>query len=70
MFLYVLDNDTNVLIKISIAIGLLIELWKIHKVTNLEVDSQNKWFNLIPRIRLSDKGSYVESSTREYDLVC
>lgn len=69
IFLYVLDNDTNTLVRFSLGIGLLIEIWKIHKVTNIEVDRTNKLFGLIPRIRITDKGSYVDSSTKEYDLV-
>ncbi|XP_015788653.1 cleft lip and palate transmembrane protein 1 homolog [Tetranychus urticae] len=69
VFLYVLDNDTNTVVRISIGIGLLIEIWKIPKVTNIEIDYQNKIFNIIPRIKIADKGSYVESSTRQYDVL-
>lgn len=69
VLLYVLDNDTNTLIRISIGIGLLIELWKIPKVVNIRVDRDRKIFGLIPRISLEDKGSYVESSTKQYDLL-
>ena len=32
VLLYVLDNDTNTVVRISVGIGLLIEIWKIHKV--------------------------------------
>lgn len=69
VFLYVLDNDTNTVVRISIGIGLLIEIWKLPKVTNIQIDYQNKLFNIIPRIKIADKGSYVESSTRQYDTV-
>ncbi|CAG2122473.1 unnamed protein product, partial [Medioppia subpectinata] len=34
VLLYVLDNDTNMVIRASVGIGLLIELWKIKKVVN------------------------------------
>lgn len=36
VLLYVLDNDTNTVVRISVGIGLLIEIWKINKV-NLKV---------------------------------
>lgn len=29
VLLYVIDNDTNTIIKVSVGIGLLIELWKV-----------------------------------------
>jgi len=69
VLLYVLDNDTNTLIRISIGIGLLIELWKIPKVVNIKVAGDRKILGLIPTIRFEDKGSYVESSTKQYDMV-
>lgn len=69
VLLYVLDNDTNTLIKISIGIGLIIDLWKIPKVVDIKLDKTNKILGIIPRIKLDDKGSYVESSTKEYDLL-
>lgn len=69
VLLYVLDNDTNMVVRISVFVGLLIEVWKIHKVTNIEIDREQKWLGLIPKVRLTDKGSYVQSSTKEYDVV-
>ncbi|VDL70731.1 unnamed protein product [Nippostrongylus brasiliensis] len=67
VFLYICDNDTNWVVKMSVGVGLLIECWKIPKVMNVEVDYVNKIFGVIPRIKLSDKGSYVESETKIYD---
>ncbi|XP_037090687.1 cleft lip and palate transmembrane protein 1 homolog [Pollicipes pollicipes] len=67
ILLYVLDNDTNTVIKISCGIGLLIELWKITKVSDVKIDRQNRLLGIIPRVTFADKGSYVESSTRKYD---
>lgn len=67
VLLYVLDNDTNTMVRISIGIGLLIEIWKVFKVTDVSIDRQNKIFGLFPRIRIDDKGSYVQSSTKDYD---
>ena len=37
VLLYVMDNETNTVVKISVFIGLLIEIWKIHKVVNIKV---------------------------------
>ncbi|KAF5300041.1 hypothetical protein FQR65_LT09298 [Abscondita terminalis] len=59
VLLYVLDNETNTLIRISCFVGLGIELWKINKV--IDIKFENGW------IQFKDKGSYVESSTRQYD---
>ena len=38
VLLYVLDNETNTVVKISVFVGLLIEIWKIHKVINIKVN--------------------------------
>ena len=35
--LYVLDNETNFMVKVSVSIGLVIEMWKITKVVTLKV---------------------------------
>ncbi|KJH41702.1 cleft lip and palate transmembrane protein 1 [Dictyocaulus viviparus] len=67
VFLYICDNDTNWVVKISVGIGLLIECWKIPKVLNVEIDRVNKVFGVVPRLRFSDKGSYIESETKVYD---
>ena len=29
MLLYILDNDTNFVVKMSVGVGLLIEMWKV-----------------------------------------
>lgn len=67
VLLYVLDNDSNTMIRISCFVGLFIEFWKIKKVIDISVDSENKWFGIIPRITIKDKSSYIESSTKQYD---
>ncbi|XP_067136586.1 putative lipid scramblase CLPTM1 [Centruroides vittatus] len=69
VLLYVLDNDTNMMVRISVFVGLLIEIWKIHKVLNIEIKRDQRIFGIIPKITFSDKGSYVESSTKVYDLM-
>lgn len=66
VLLYVLDNETNTIVRVSVFVGLAIEIWKINKVVNIEVDRESKIMGVVPRIRFSDKGSYA-SSTREYD---
>ncbi|KAJ6645868.1 Cleft lip and palate transmembrane protein 1 [Pseudolycoriella hygida] len=67
VLLYVLDNETNFMIRVSCFIGLGIEVWKIQKVVDLKLNKEDRWFGVIPRIVVSDKGSYVESSTKVYD---
>ena len=42
VLLYVCDNETNFMVKISLGIGLLIELWKITKVSDVSIDRENK----------------------------
>ncbi|XP_018319956.1 cleft lip and palate transmembrane protein 1 homolog [Agrilus planipennis] len=59
VLLYVLDNDTNMLIRIGCFGGLCIELWKITKVIDIKrVDG---------KIKFQNKSSYIESSTKTYD---
>lgn len=67
ILLYVLDNETNTVVRISVGIGLLIDLWKIPKILNVSVDYNNKYFGLIPRINFAHKVSYVKSNTDDYD---
>ena len=37
VLLYILDNETNTVVKISVGIGLLIDLWKVPKVVTITV---------------------------------
>lgn len=67
VLLYVLDNETNIMIRISCFVGLAIELWKIKKVVNVNFSQDDKIFGILPKITFTDKGSYVDSSTRQYD---
>ncbi|XP_063976009.1 putative lipid scramblase CLPTM1 [Diachasmimorpha longicaudata] len=68
VLLYVLDNETNTLVRISCGIGLCIEIWKINKVVDISIDrSRPKLMGVVPCVTFRDKGSYVESSTKEYD---
>nr|CAG4645411.1 EOG090X032C [Lynceus sp. MCZ IZ 141354] len=68
VLLYVLDNETNTVIKISCAIGLAIEIWKIKKVVDVKLDRTQTFFGL-PRIVFAEKTSYVASQTKEYDMM-
>jgi len=36
---------------------------------DVSLDRENRLFGLFPRPKFADKGSYVESSTREYDIM-
>lgn len=67
VLLFVLDNDANTLIRICCFISLAIELWKISKVVNINIDRQQKVLGVFPKITFTDKGSYIQSSTKEYD---
>lgn len=33
------------------------------------MDRENPWFGVIPRISFADKETYVESETKQYDMV-
>merc|ERR1712029_1292423 len=65
--LYVFDNDTNTVIRISTVVGLGIEIWKVTKVQDVSFDFDNKIFGIIPRIKLDDKKDYEDSGTKEFD---
>jgi hypothetical protein len=67
VLLYVLDNDTNTVVKFSVGIGLLIDLWKVPKVMHVKLDYQDKWLGIIPKLKFIHKTSYVESNTNDYD---
>ncbi|CAK1540500.1 unnamed protein product [Leptosia nina] len=68
VLLYVLDNETNVMVRISCFIGLMIEIWKINKVMDVKLNREDRIFGF-PKLTFTDKGSYVESSTKQYDML-
>ena len=45
-----------------------IDCLEIRSTANV-VDRENPWFGVIPRIRFDDKETYVESETKQYDMV-
>jgi len=67
VLLYVFDNDTNTVIRISCFVGLAIEMWKVTKVQDVSFDFENKVGGLIPRLKLDDKKDYEDSGTKEFD---
>ncbi|KAL9952468.1 hypothetical protein ACROYT_G039730 [Oculina patagonica] len=69
VLLYVMDNETNTVVIISCFVGLIIEIWKINKAVDIKLDRENPWFGVIPRIRFADKETYVESETKQYDML-
>ncbi|XP_071962542.1 putative lipid scramblase CLPTM1 [Antedon mediterranea] len=67
VLLYILDNETNFVIKVSIFIGLLIDCWKITKVVTIKVDPDRHFLGFLPWITYEDKSTYVESETKQFD---
>lgn len=65
--LYVFDNDTNPVIKISCFVGLAIECWKVTKVSDCSFDFENKVLGVIPRLVINEKKEYDASGTKEFD---
>ncbi|KAF1419431.1 Cleft lip and palate transmembrane protein 1, partial [Spheniscus humboldti] len=64
VLLYILDNETNFVVQVSVFIGLLIDLWKITKVMDVRLDRENKVAGVFPRVTFKDKSTYIESSTK------
>ncbi|XP_012691696.1 cleft lip and palate transmembrane protein 1 homolog [Clupea harengus] len=67
VLLYILDNETNFVVQVSVFIGLLIDFWKITKVMDVKLDRENKIAGVLPRLVFKDKSTYVQSSTKQYD---
>ncbi|CAF0827981.1 unnamed protein product [Rotaria sordida] len=67
VLLYVFDNETNTMVRISVCVGILIELWKIPKILNFERLPNETWFGFIPKYKYVYKPSYTDTSTSEYD---
>ncbi len=69
VLLYIIDNETNFVVIVSVFIGLLIEMWKVTKVVVIKIDREDLIAGVIPKIKITDKPSYVQSSTKVYDKV-
>jgi hypothetical protein len=63
VFLYLVDNDTSYLVCVSSGVGLLIEVWKIHKTVIVKQKPQFPYFKFVDRV----KPSKLASKTQEYD---
>uniref|UniRef100_U3BS54 Cleft lip and palate transmembrane protein 1 n=1 Tax=Callithrix jacchus TaxID=9483 RepID=U3BS54_CALJA len=67
VLLYILDNETNFVVQVSVFIGVLIDLWKITKVMDVRLDREHRVAGIFPRLSFKDKSTYIESSTKVYD---
>ncbi|CAF1623563.1 unnamed protein product, partial [Didymodactylos carnosus] len=67
VLLYVFDNETNTMVRISVFVGILIELWKIPKILTFARIPGETWFGCIPKFKYVYKPSYTETSTSDYD---
>jgi len=65
--LYVLDQDTNTMVRISCCIGLVIECWKITKITDVSLDFENPVLGIIPRLKVAERAEYENSGTGNFD---
>ena len=54
IFLYLLDNNTSLVILGSAGVGTLIEFWKITKAVDVSIDRSGR----IPMLRFKDKAGY------------
>lgn len=59
--LFLLDNDTSIVILAPQVISTLIEVWKLMQASHLEKSQQFPYFKLV------DKASYAESETKRLD---
>eukprot|EP00884_Botryococcus_braunii_P022883 jgi/Botrbrau1/9279/Bobra.0111s0007.1 len=63
ILLYLLDNDTSMVVLFSSFLGLAIEFWKVTQAMNVTIDRSGPY----PRIKFADKDSYKNSNTDQYD---
>ena len=54
IFLYLLDNETSMVVLGSAGIGTLIEFWKITRAVDVTIDRSGT----IPMLRFKDKAGY------------
>jgi len=60
VLLYVLDNDTNFVIRMSVFVGLVIEIWKINKVSKIH---STMHFPCEHNIRMNFTSTYYRNKT-------
>eukprot|EP00878_Enallax_costatus_P014291 GHUV01014949.1.p1 GENE.GHUV01014949.1~~GHUV01014949.1.p1 ORF type:complete len:567 (+),score=104.50 GHUV01014949.1:232-1932(+) len=61
VFLYLMDNETSMVVLLSSGVGTLIEFWKVTKAMDVSLK------DTFPFISVKDKASYAQNSTREHD---
>jgi hypothetical protein len=64
IFLYLLDNDTSMVVLFSTGVGTAIEFWKVTKAMNVTVV---RTASGLPWLRFKDRASYKTSKTDQYD---
>eukprot|EP00882_Tetradesmus_deserticola_P005055 GHRQ01005326.1.p1 GENE.GHRQ01005326.1~~GHRQ01005326.1.p1 ORF type:complete len:625 (+),score=278.98 GHRQ01005326.1:193-2067(+) len=63
IFLYLLDNETSMVVLFSAGIGTLIEFWKVTKAMDVSVRDS------FPFLIIKDRASYNASHTKQHDAV-
>ena len=63
IFLYLLENDTSMVVLFSSGVGCAIEFWKITKCMTVELT----WRGSLPWVTFKDKAGYQETNTKRYD---
>ena len=48
VLLYVFDNEANTMVRVSVSVGILIELWKVPKILNFQVTISARLFQRLP----------------------
>lgn len=64
VLLYILDNETNFVVQVSVFIGLLIDLWKITKVMDVKVSRKTFVFFM------QDEQHLIKLSNRLFLTFC
>jgi len=64
IFLYLLDNETSLVVLMSTGVGTAIEFWKVTKAMDVSIA---RAAGGIPYIQFKDRESYVASQTDKYD---